>query len=143
MRTFVKVTLAVALLAGLGTLPGLAQKKKTVWDGVYSTEQATRGVATFKANCAACHGESMTGGGGAPAAAGPEFVFNWKGKSVADVFDYMKTNMPPGLAGSISDQRYADLLAAMLQTSEFPAGKTEIPADPKALADVQITAEKP
>jgi mono/diheme cytochrome c family protein len=124
-------------------IPGFGQKKKTVWDGVYSEAQADRGLETFKSQCAACHGESMQGGGGAPAAAGAEFVFSWNNKSTGELLDYLKMNMPPGQAGSLSDQRYTDIIAAIFKTSEFPAGNAELPADAKALAEIQITREKP
>jgi mono/diheme cytochrome c family protein len=145
MRIISHTGAAVVVLwtAAFASLPALAQKKRSVWDGVYSAEQAKRGVETFKSQCASCHGESMTGGGGAPAAAGPEFVFNWKGKSMADLLEYVKANMPPGSAGSLSDRKYTDLLAAMLQTSEFPAGQAELPTDASELAQVQILLEKP
>lgn len=140
MRNGFKIAVVIGLAA---VFTASAQKKRTVWDGVYTADQATRGMATFKAQCASCHGENMMGGGGAPAAAGPEFVFNWKDKSVGELFEYVRTNMPPGAAGSISDQKYADIAAAIFQATEFPAGQAELPADATALADIQIIKEKP
>lgn len=134
-----KIALALWLVVAFG----VAQSKRTVWDGVYSTAQAKRGAEIFKSQCSACHGEGMTGGGGAPAAAGPEFVFNWKGKSIAELLEYVKANMPPGNAGSLSDQKYVDAISAMLQTSEFPAGAKDLPTDAAELANLQITQTKP
>ena len=127
-----------------GTLPGQGQTKaRTVWDGVYTAGQASRGMETFKTQCAQCHGENMQGGGGAPAAAGAEFLFTWNGKNTGALLDYLKTSMPPNQAGSLSVQRYTDIIAAILQASECPAGSTELSADPQALTEIQITREKP
>jgi len=143
-RTFLtRAMMVVAAAMALAAIPGNAQKKRTVWDGVYTGEQAERGMTSFKSQCSMCHGESMQGGGGVPAAAGPEFMFSWDNKSTAELLDYLKTNMPPGQSGSLSDQRYTDIIAAILETSEYPKGGMELPADSKALAEIQITREKP
>ena len=133
----------LVLAFGLGALPGNGQKKpsKSVYDGVYTAEQAKRGTTSFNSTCAMCHGESMQGGGGAPAAAGPEFIFSWGGKNAGELFTYLKANMPPGGGGTLSDQRYADIMAAIFKTNEFPEGKTELTAD--NAADVEISKEKP
>lgn len=136
----------VLIAAGLAAaLPALSQKKpaKTVWDGVYTADQATRGLDTYKNKCAGCHAADMNGGPGAPAISGPAFLFNWNNKTAAELFDYIHTMMPPGEAGSISDRRYVDLIAAILKTSEFPAGKADLPSDPAALQDILILREKP
>lgn len=137
------ITVAIVVMTAFATLPSPAQKKRTVWDGVYTAAQAERGMSAFKNQCSMCHGESMQGGGGVPAAGGPEFVFSWNNKSTAELLDYLKTNMPPGQAGSLSEQRYTDVIAAILQVSEFPKGNAELPADAKALAEIQIVREKP
>jgi mono/diheme cytochrome c family protein len=132
-----------ALLCGIA---GRAepQAARTVWDGVYTAEQAKRGAGPYKTHCASCHAENMLGAGGSPAAAGPEFLFNWKGKTAGDLFDYLKKTMPPDQSGGLSDQRYADMMAAMFQASEFPASEqTELPANADKLADILITEKKP
>jgi hypothetical protein len=46
--------------------------------------------------------------------------------------------MPPNEQGSLSEQRYADILAAIFRKNEFPAGQSELPADPAALANILI-----
>jgi mono/diheme cytochrome c family protein len=147
MHTQIRVMTKSLILGAVGVallaIPGLGQKKKTTWDGVYTAAQADRGMETFKNQCAACHGEGMQGGGGAPAAAGAEFLFSWNKKNVGELLEYLKANMPPGQAGSLSDQRYTDIIAAILKTSEFPAGGAELPGDMKALGEIQILREKP
>src|SRR5580698_3685977 len=116
---------------------------QNVWTGVYGADQAKRGLETYKQQCSMCHGDTMSGGGGVPAVAGPEFLYGWNGKTAAELLDYLKSMMPPADPGSLSDQKYVDIMAAMFQTDGFPAGKNELKADSKALAEVAITKDKP
>ena len=62
-RFLVGLTGGIALL---GTAMA-AQAHRTVWDGVYSEAQATRGKQAYIDNCASCHGEGMQGADLAPA----------------------------------------------------------------------------
>jgi mono/diheme cytochrome c family protein len=120
--------LVVALYAG----GALAQT------GGYTEAQAARGTATFNANCSLCHGENLAGGPGTPALAGPEFMFGWKAKTAADLSAYIKTNMPPGSPGGLSDRQYADLTAVILKANDHPPGDTELAPDPAAQKAVLI-----
>ena len=59
--------LAVAIVVvGMtaATLAAQAPQGKTVWDGVYTDVQATRGKDAYDANCARCHREDLSGGQG-------------------------------------------------------------------------------
>ena len=133
-----------ALAAGLAAIALVAQNKpRTALDGVYTADQAKRGAEAYAAKCAGCHSADMRGGPAAAAMAGEEFLFSWGGKSAGQLYDYIHMNMPPEEPGSLNDQRYADIIAAIFQKNEFPAGKVELPADSKALADIQIPKEKP
>lgn len=134
MKTRIWIALAAAVALA---------SAKNVWTGVYTADQAKRGLDTYQQQCGMCHGESMSGGGGVPAVAGPEFLYGWNGKTAAELFDYVKSRMPPADPGSLSDQKYADVMAAMFQTDGFPAGTAELRADSKALAEIAITREKP
>jgi mono/diheme cytochrome c family protein len=133
MRKRCLIALAVAGLASA----------QNVWTGVYTGDQAKRGLETYKQQCSMCHGETMSGGGGVPAVAGPEFLYGWNGKTAAELLDYLKSMMPPADPGGLSDQRYVDIMAAMFQTDGFPAGQSELEPDSKALAEITITREKP
>src|SRR6266699_3119708 len=46
----------------------LAQATASVWDGIYSAEQAKRGESLYAKECASCHGALLEGRGQAPAA---------------------------------------------------------------------------
>ena len=63
---------------------------RTVWDGVYTEAQATRGAASYGQYCGACHGAQLNGTGEAPGLAGGEFISNWNGLSVGEVFAQLR-----------------------------------------------------
>lgn len=137
-----KLAAIPVLCAGLCAIPGLGQKPRSVLDGVYTVEQAKRGADTYATRCAMCHGGEMQGGPEAPALAGAEFLFSWGGKPASALYNYIHASMPPNEPGSLSDQRCADVLAAIFRKNEYPAGQTELPADPRALADLPIPKDK-
>jgi mono/diheme cytochrome c family protein len=96
--------------------------------GLYGDAQAKRGEMVYADNCAACHGP-MLGGDIGPALAGPRFVARWKDKSLADVFDKIKTTMPASAPGSLTPEQAADVLALVLSSNHYPGGATELTAD--------------
>ncbi len=96
-------------------------------DGVYTEEQADRGLATFQdRGCIGCHGNEMEGSPGGPTLKGFLFNFHWGDKPATEVMAFMQANMPPGAAGSLTDAAYTDVLAAIFRANEFPAGETEL-----------------
>ena len=115
----------------------------TVWSGVYSEAQAERGGKRYADQCATCHGAEMTGGAGVPGLAGVEFLFGWNNKSLADVLEYLKQNMPPTQPGALSDSQYVDVIAAMLKANKFPpAASGELPTDRAGLGPIRLKREK-
>src|SRR5437879_7706810 len=67
---------------------------RSVWDGVYTEEQAKRGEEVYQKECAACHGDMLTGGESAPPLTGGAFQANWNGLSLSDLFDRIRKTMP-------------------------------------------------
>ena len=132
------LTVSGFMVSGLYASLG-AQTAKSVKEGVYTAEQAKRGEALYKENCAACHGEDLAGSGPMPALAGNDFIVNWK--NVGDLFEKTHTSMPATAPGSLSEQQVSDITAFMLSKSNFPAGQTELPNKKDAL--MTITIEKP
>src|SRR5271157_4911170 len=74
----------------------------SVWDGVYTQAQADRGKALYNSSCAACHGDQLNGGETAPALVGGEFLSNWNGLTVGQLFDRIRTSMPPGTPAKVA-----------------------------------------
>ncbi|HEY6346456.1 MAG TPA: cytochrome c [Bryobacteraceae bacterium] len=124
------VLLSAALLLG--------QSGRSVWDGVYTTEQATRGSALYSSRCASCHGTVLTGGESAPPLAGGEFLSNWYGLTAGDLFDRIRISMPADRPGSLKRDEVADILAFVLSMNQFPAGKTDLERETEALKQIRI-----
>ena len=101
----------------------------TVWDGVYTTEQAARGRLAFASECAECHGPNLEGGEG-KALTGDQFWKDWKERSVDELLTFVRTNMPfddLGVKkGTLAQSTYADIVAHILSTNGFPAGSSEL-----------------
>ena len=116
---------ALALSAGIGGV-AWAQSGPTVLDGVYTAAQAERGQAAFSQNCAACHGSGLTGNGEAPALVGGEFISNWAGLTLGDLFERIRTTMPQDNPGKLSRAQYAQILAFILKSNGYPAGQKEL-----------------
>ena len=124
----------LALSAGLL----LAQSVRSVWDGVYTSEQAARGSALYSSRCASCHGTALTGGESAPPLAGGEFLSNWYGLTAGDLFDRIRISMPADRPGSLKRDEVADTLAFVLSMNQFPAGKTDLGRETEALKQIRI-----
>jgi len=117
-----------------------AAPPSTVWDKVYTEEQATRGKEAYMAECSACHSEDLGGGGYAPALKGSDFTFAWGEKTLGDFFDRARRLMPPDSPGSLAPEKYRDIIAFILRENKYPAGYRELAADSAALHAIKITA---
>jgi cytochrome c len=116
---------------------------KSIWDGIYTEEQAKRGEALYAQECASCHGGELTGGEMAPPLAGGEFLAGWDGLTVGDMFERIRISMPQNAPGSLSGQQNADIMAFMFQAQKFPAGTTEMEKEASALKQIKFEVKKP
>ncbi len=120
-----------------------AGDQASIWDGVFTVEQATRGEAAYDA-CTKCHGRRLNGAAddpdlkSTPPLARAAFLREWDGRALATLFEVIRSTMPQNNPGSLSDQEYVDLIAYMLSVSQAPAGDTELPVDPAALGRIVI-----
>ncbi len=92
----------------------------------FTAEQAAAGKTAFNANCAVCHGNTMTNGTFGPPLAGEYFRSKWVGQSVKAFCERSKT-MPPAAPGSLPDATYSDIVAYVLQVNGFKPGNTKLP----------------
>jgi quinoprotein glucose dehydrogenase len=116
---------------------------KSVWDGVYTEAQATRGKALYAQECASCHGSELTGGEMAPPLAGGEFMAGWDGLTIGDLFERVRISMPQNAPGSLSGQQNADILAFVFAANKFPAGEAEMPKEAGILKTMKFEVKKP
>ncbi len=119
-----------------------AQGSRSVWDGVYTDEQARRGEAVSNEQCARCHGQALSGGEEAPPLAGAGFVSNWNGLTMGDLFERVRTTMPSDAPGKLTRQQNADVLAYLLSLNKFPTGKTELDRQTEVLKQIRFEATK-
>lgn len=121
----------------------LSQSQRSVWDGVFTAEQAKRGQARYNELCGSCHGDTLAGGESAPPLAGGEFLANWNTLTVGDLFDRTRSTMPQNKPGSLSREANAEILAYLLSANQFPVGKTALPQSSEVLREIRIEAVKP
>jgi cytochrome c len=114
----------------------------SVWDGVYTEEQARRGEALYHDKCALCHGDKLTGGESAPPLAGGQFLSNWNGLTLDILFERIRASMPSDNPARVGRQPKADILAYMLSMNSFPAGKAELAPKAELLKDILFESTK-
>ena len=124
----VSILFVIAIVgAALGTgEESAAAQSKTVWDGVYTEQQAARGALSFTANCARCHSGSVSDGEEGRPLAGDRFWKSFRESTVDHLLDYVSRNMPNGAGGSLSADVYADVVAFILSRNGLPAGASEL-----------------
>jgi hypothetical protein len=112
----------------------VGQSEKSTRDGVYKKTQADRGGVAFQSTCLSCHGE-------------PKFASDvldkMAGTSVAELFDFMSTQMPQDNPGALKPGDYADILACFLSLRGLPAGEAELVPDLEVLKQIKIQIEAP
>jgi len=116
---------------------------RTVWDGVYTEEQARRGEGFYRQSCAQCHGEALLGREMATPLTGPVFNSNWSGVMLGDLAERIRLTMPQTSPGSLSRQQNADIVAYILSVGKFPAGKTELARQTEIQNTIRYVATKP
>jgi mono/diheme cytochrome c family protein len=109
----------------LAQSPGIAPPSKTVWTGVYTAAQATRGQAFYTAACTGCHRDDLSGPF-SEVLKGERFMNNWREQSLLNLYNLMATTMPQLSPGSLEPAAYADIIAYILQFNGFPAGSAEL-----------------
>jgi precorrin-6B methylase 2/mono/diheme cytochrome c family protein len=142
-QTLVTATIVAAVAWGGSDLALRAQAGRSVWDGVYTEDQAKRGGDLFDRECAGCHGPGGAGGSMAPALVGAAFSANYDGQTIGDLFDRNRTTMPPGKEGQMSGAQTADITAFVLQVNKFPAGATELSSQSMMLKQIKFLAQNP
>lgn len=132
----------IVLVPWMSFLSGQDKAPRSVWDGIYTDRQAARGEADFRDACASCHGQKLDGRGQIPPLAGSDFISNWNGMSVGDLFEKIQVSMPADRPGQLSKEQNAGILAYILKFNQFPAGSKDLPADADALRGIRFGANR-
>src|SRR6516225_11342043 len=110
---------------------------QTVWDGVYTADQAKRGKAAYSQYCIRCHKADLLGIEGAMK--GEPFMERRREDNLETLFLDMKATMPRGNPGGLPDQTYTDIISYLLQSNDMPPGLTEL--KPAALEKVRLVGK--
>src|SRR5215204_2717199 len=140
MKNTVAVLIVGGFLASLGVVV-TAQATRSVNEGVYTADQAKKGEATYKEQCAACHGDNLEGSGPMPPLAGKDFLANWQGKTIGDLYEKTQTSMPATAPGTLTPEQAANLMAYLLSVGKYPAG-TPLPDKMDDLKKISIDTPK-
>lgn len=140
-RTLASV-IVISFIVAAGVRVGVNAQSKSVNDGVYTAEQAKRGAALYTDKCAACHGDNLEGTGPMPPLAGQDFLNNWSGKTVGDLYEKTSTTMPATAPGTLTPAEAADLVAHLLSVSKYPAGAAPLASEVKPLLEIKLDAPK-
>ena len=116
----------------------------SIWDGVFTEAQATRGQTVYSGACGTCHGRRLNGAPDDPdmrstsPLARARFLRVWEGRSLATLFEYTRATMPESNPGSLTDDEFVDVIAYMLSVGGMPVGGDELRTDPRSLARIVI-----
>jgi mono/diheme cytochrome c family protein len=113
---------------------------RTIWDGVYTEAQATRGQQAYRESCAGCHLLDLLGERDAPALVGAQFSSRWTGASADDILQAIKRTMPQEAPDSLGLPTYVDIVSYLLKANGASAGAAELPAEPEKLKQLRVTA---
>ena len=116
-------------------VPALQSQERSTQDGVYSRPQWLRGQDLYAGNCRSCHTPESH--------AGETFKLTWKGRTLAQLYTYIRGSMPKSDPGALTPEEYADVLAYLLRLNRMPTGVDELPTDTTALRVIRFEADKP
>ncbi len=114
---------------------------------VFTIEQVDVGRDHYAQYCARCHGGNLIGlynegeWGSAPNLIGGHFAELWYGGTLYDLYHALQTTIVRGAGfafdhGGLTDARYAELIAFLLQQNGFAPGLVPMPVDRAALARI-------
>lgn len=92
---------------------------------VFTAAQAGQGRTVYRASCAGCHAGDLGGRDDAPALAGPDFLKTWGPRTTVQLYDFIRTTMPPDGATLTGDE-YLALVALLLEQNGAVAGDTPL-----------------
>jgi uncharacterized protein len=111
---------------------------KTIWDGVFTDQQAQRGQQVYQRACAACHLDSLQGDDVSPSLVGKGFLARFTGQSAHEMVQNLRASMPQNAPDSLGDRAYIDLVSYLLKVNGSKTGSLELPLDVAELEKIAI-----
>jgi mono/diheme cytochrome c family protein len=114
----------------------------SVWDSVYTDSQTVRGDSLYQAVCIKCHGPTLAGTPDGNPLSGADFVANWDGLTIDQIYDKIRDEMPPDNPKTIPHELVPDVLAFILKKNGFPAGAKPLPDNRDTLKTIKFQKAK-
>ncbi len=126
-----------------GASPGAyATAEQTPPGGIFTAAQAAAGQGTYQARCASCHLADLGGRNEASPLAGSSFMNVWRTRSTKELYDYIRTSMPPGGA-PLGPDEYVNVTAFILQANGAVVGATALAPDTAVAIGTIATGVRP
>jgi alcohol dehydrogenase (cytochrome c) len=129
-RTTLLATAAAALalaVAGAAQQPATPPTASAAGPATITPAQVAAGRDAYQAHCASCHLPDLAGRNEAAPLVGRAFMAAWRERSTKDLFDYIRTSMPPGGATLGADE-YLAITAFVLRSNGAATGATALAA---------------
>jgi S-disulfanyl-L-cysteine oxidoreductase SoxD len=108
---------------------------RSTLDGVYTLAQANQGRDVFAGMCRECHANNVYNG--------QPLKVRWDGRSLGELFGYLRRSMPKSNPGALTDDEYAQVIAYLLRLNQMPTGSAPLVADSAALAPIRLQSPPP
>lgn len=120
----------LAVLLVSATVAGAQSAPLTTADGVYTSAQARSGGDLYVMLCQSCHA--------AITHTGTPFRAKWVGRTLGDLYTYIREEMPKTEPGSLSEDEYTLVLAYILRMNGMPAGRRTLNPTDGSMARIRI-----
>lgn len=125
------IALLIVGIAGDAAAQSNGGGARTIWDGVYTEQQADYGEELATANCIACHSAAEW--------SNARFLMTWNNRPIAELHDQLRATMPFEAPGRLSPEEYSAIVAYILKLNDAPAGSAELPSGQDGLAAINVT----
>lgn len=123
------------IVVALAAFASPVQERRSTQDGVFTAAQAARGRDVFATYCQSCHTPTFH--------TGPAFRAKWFGRTLGDLFGFLRREMPKSDPGTLSDEEYTSALAFLMRMNGMPTGDTPLASDSSALQRIRIDSLRP
>ena len=124
------VALALVTFAAPRALSAQAAPRLTTADGVFTAAQAKSGGDLYTMMCQSCHA--------AITHTGTPFRSKWVGRTLGELYTYIREEMPKTEPGSLSEEEYTLVLAYILRMNGMPAGRRALTAADASMSRIRI-----
>lgn len=126
----VLVALVLATFGASRVVSAQPAARLTTADGVFTSAQAKSGGDLYTMLCQSCHA--------AITHTGTPFRSKWVGRTLGELYTYIREEMPKTEPGSLSEEEYTLVLAYILRMNGMPAGRRALTASDASMSRIRI-----